>query len=174
MAAGELRRALGADAERIAVESAGTAAWEGQPATEPSQQVAAASGWICPRTVRAAVTPAMVRAADVVLVMERAHLAAVCGLGADPERAHVLSEWPAPGEPGWKSATRTEHPARPTRSAGDASGITSRGCCPPFEKCPARARPERLTSRFFREVDDGPGQGENNLDEREAGTVGRR
>jgi protein-tyrosine-phosphatase len=42
----------------------------------------------------------MVRAADVVLVMEHAHLTAVCALGADPERAHVLSEWPAPGEPG--------------------------------------------------------------------------
>jgi len=100
MAAGELRRALGADAERIAVESAGTAAWEGQPATEPSQRVAAAGGVDLSAHRSRRVTPAMVRAADVVLVMERAHLAAVCALGADPERAHVLSEWPAPGEPG--------------------------------------------------------------------------
>jgi protein-tyrosine-phosphatase len=39
------------------------------------------------------------RAADLVLVMERAHLGAVQSLGADPQRVHVLSEWPKPGEP---------------------------------------------------------------------------
>ena len=45
-------------------------------------------------------TPAMVRGADMVLVMERGHLAAVRALGADADHSHVLSEWPAPGEPG--------------------------------------------------------------------------
>jgi protein-tyrosine-phosphatase len=34
-----------------------------------------------------------------VLVMEREHLRAAIAMGADPERTHVLSEWPPPGEP---------------------------------------------------------------------------
>jgi protein-tyrosine-phosphatase len=100
MAAAALTAALGGDRERIVVESAGTAAWEGQPATQPSLEVAAAAGVdLSPHRSRR-VTPAMVRAADLVLVMERGHLAAVRSLGADPDRTHVLSEWPAPGEPG--------------------------------------------------------------------------
>ena len=98
MAAGALRQALGGD-ERILVESAGTAAWEGQSATEPSIRVAKRSGVDLEGHRSRRVTPAMVRAADIVLVMERGHLAAVRALGADPDRAHVLSEWPAPGEP---------------------------------------------------------------------------
>ena len=98
MAAGALRQALGRD-ERILVESAGTAAWEGQSATEPSIRVAKRSGVDLEGHRSRRVTPAMVRAADIVLVMERGHLAAVRALGADPDRAHVLSEWPAPGEP---------------------------------------------------------------------------
>ena len=100
MAAGALTAALGADSERIVVESAGTAAWEGQPATEPSLEVAAAAGIDLSRHRSRRVTPAMVRSADLVLVMERGHLAAVRSLGADPDRTHVLSEWPPPGEPG--------------------------------------------------------------------------
>ena len=99
MAAGALRKALDADVDRIRVESAGTAAWEGQPATEPSLRVAAESGVDLAGHRSRRVTPAMVRAADIVLVMERGHLAAVRALGADPERTHMLSEWPAPGEP---------------------------------------------------------------------------
>jgi protein-tyrosine phosphatase len=100
MAAGALRQALGPDVDRILVESAGTAAWEGQPVTEPALQVANQAGVDLSGHRSRRVTPAMVRAADLVLVMERAHLTAVRALGADPDRAHVLSEWPAPGEPG--------------------------------------------------------------------------
>ena len=100
MAAGALHRALGTDVDRIRVESAGTAAWEGQPATEPSLGVAAHAGVDLGGHRSRRVTPAMVRAADIVLVMERGHLAAVRALGADPDHTHVLSEWPAPGEPG--------------------------------------------------------------------------
>ena len=100
MAAGELRRALGNDGDHILVESAGTAAWEGQPATEPAQRVAAAGGVDLSAHRSRRVTPAMVRGADVVLAMEPGQLTAVCALGADPDRAHLLSEWPAPGEPG--------------------------------------------------------------------------
>lgn len=95
MAAAAMTAALGLDSERIAVESAGTAAWEGQPATAPAIEVAAQAGIDLSRHRSRRVTPAMVRSADLVLVMERAHLAAVRSLGADPERTHVFSEWPA-------------------------------------------------------------------------------
>ena len=99
MAAGALRQALGADAERVIVESAGTAAWEGQPATDPSVRVAEASGVDLTGHRSRRVTPEMLRAADLVLVMEPVHRAAVLALGAEPERSHLLSAWPEPGEP---------------------------------------------------------------------------
>ncbi len=99
LAAGLLCRDLGPDGARVQVESAGTAAWEGQPATEHSITLAEREG-VGLRSHRSRrVTPALVRAADLILVMERGHLAAVQMLGADPERTHVLSEWPPPGEP---------------------------------------------------------------------------
>lgn len=99
MVAGALRRALGADAERVVVTSAGTAAWEGQPATDPTLRIAARDGVDLSTHRSRKLTREMVRAADLVLVMEPSHLSAVLALGADPARAHVLSEWPAPGEP---------------------------------------------------------------------------
>jgi protein-tyrosine phosphatase len=99
MAAGALRQALGADAERVIVESAGTAAWEGQPATDPSVRVADASGVDITGHRSRRVTPELLRAADLILVMEPVHRAAVLALGAEPERSHLLSEWPEPGEP---------------------------------------------------------------------------
>ncbi len=99
MAAGILRRDLGIDTGRIEVESAGTAAWEGQPATAHSLTVAEREGVDLRSHRSRRVTPALVRAADLILVMERGHLAAVQTLGAGPERTHVLSEWPPPGEP---------------------------------------------------------------------------
>lgn len=99
MAAGLLVHELGPDIERVSVESAGTAAWEDQPATEPTVAVAGRAGVDLRAHRSRRVTPAMVRAADLILVMERAHRAAVQTLGADPSRTHVLSEWPAPGDP---------------------------------------------------------------------------
>jgi protein-tyrosine phosphatase len=99
MAAGILRRELGADAERVQVESAGTAAWEGQPATDPSIQVADREGIDLRAHRSRRVGPAMVRAADLILVMEKPHVNAVRTLGAAAERVHLLSEWPPPGEP---------------------------------------------------------------------------
>lgn len=99
MAAGALRQALGRDVDRILVESAGTAAWEGQPATEPAIRVAARADVDLERHRSRRVTPAMVRAADLILVMEPGHLSAVQTLGADRSRTHVLSEYPPPGEP---------------------------------------------------------------------------
>jgi protein-tyrosine-phosphatase len=99
MAAGALRRLLEADGGRILVESAGTAAWDDQPATEAAVRVAASAGVDLTSHRSRRLTPTIVRGADIVLVMERGHLAAVRALGADPERSHVLSEWPGPGEP---------------------------------------------------------------------------
>src|SRR5204863_7855444 len=95
--AGGLLRALGPDAERIDVGSAGTAAWEGQPATDPSIAVAAANGVDLRAHRSRRVGPELVRAADLVLVMEREHLAAVRALGADAARSHVLHEFLQPG-----------------------------------------------------------------------------
>jgi protein-tyrosine-phosphatase len=99
MAAGALIQHLGPEAARIDVSSAGTAAWEGQTATAPAIEVAATDGVDLRDHRSRRVTPALLRGADLVLVMERGHLSAVQALGADPKRTHVLSEWPAPGEP---------------------------------------------------------------------------
>jgi protein-tyrosine phosphatase len=99
MAAGLLKRDLGPDAERVAVESAGTAAWEGQPATEPSVEVAARDGVDLKAHRSRRLSPSLVREADLVLVMERGHLTTVRTLGADPSKVHLLSEYPPPGEP---------------------------------------------------------------------------
>jgi protein-tyrosine phosphatase len=99
MAAGALRQALGTDSERLIVESAGTAAWEGQPATDPSIRVARTSGVDISTHRSRRLTPEMLRGADLVLVMEPVHRAAVLALGAEPMRSHLLSEWPEPGEP---------------------------------------------------------------------------
>jgi protein-tyrosine-phosphatase len=98
LAAGALIHELGADAPRVEVGSAGTAAWEGQPASEYSVEVAGREGVDLSGHRSRRVTPALLRAADLVLVMERGHLSSVHALGSDPRRTFVLSEWPEPGE----------------------------------------------------------------------------
>ena len=100
MAAAVLRDELGPDAARVEVSSAGTAAWEGHPAAEFSVEVASREGVRLDTHRSRRVTPALLRAADLVLVMEPAHASAVQVLGADPARIHVLSEWPEPAEEG--------------------------------------------------------------------------
>jgi len=99
MAAAALVSELGPEAARVEVGSAGTAAWEGQPATEASVKVAAREGIDLAAHRSRRVTPALLRAADLVLVMESGHLNAVQALGADPSHTYVLTEWPLPGEP---------------------------------------------------------------------------
>jgi protein-tyrosine phosphatase len=99
LAAAALVEALGADRERVDVLSAGTAAWEGQPATDASVEIAASEGIDLESHRSRRITPALVREADLVVVMEKAHEGAVRALGADPERTHVISEWPSPGDP---------------------------------------------------------------------------
>src|SRR5437870_4626583 len=98
MAAAALRSELGSDAARVDVGSAGTAAWDGQPATEPSIEVTGRDGIDLASHRSRRVSPALLRASDLVLVMERGHLNAVHALGADPKQTHVLSEWPEPGD----------------------------------------------------------------------------
>jgi protein-tyrosine phosphatase len=99
LAVGALKHELGAEGARVDVSSAGTGAWEGEPATESSVQVAARDGVDLSAHRSRRATTALLRQADLVLVMERSHLEAVKNLGAESARAFVISEWPAPGEP---------------------------------------------------------------------------
>jgi protein-tyrosine-phosphatase len=117
MAAAAMTAALGLDSERISVESAGTAAWEGQPATPLAVLVAESAGVDLTSHRSRRVTPAMVRSADLVLVMERGHLAAVRSLGADPDRTHVLSEWPSGTVTAGETALEVSDPFGASREA---------------------------------------------------------
>jgi protein-tyrosine phosphatase len=99
LAVGALVQELGAEGARVEVSSAGTGAWDGEPATASSIQVAAREGVDLSAHRSRRATPALLRQADLVLVMERSHLEAVRNLGADPGRTFVISEWPVPGEP---------------------------------------------------------------------------
>lgn len=91
---------LGAGSDSVTVSSAGTAAESGQPASEGSQLVAERQGHDLSRHRSRPLTGAMLREADLVLVMTPAHRAAALALGADSSRLHVISDWPAPGDPG--------------------------------------------------------------------------
>jgi protein-tyrosine phosphatase len=95
-----LRAELGEDAGAVELDSAGTAASGGEPASAGSLRVAAAAGFDLSGHRSRPLTREQVRDADLVFVMSPSHRAAVEGLGARRERVHVLSEWPAPGEPG--------------------------------------------------------------------------
>ena len=99
LAAAALQHELGSDGERVEVRSAGTSAWEGQPASEGSIDVAAQDGLDLSAHRSRRVTVSEVRAADYVFVMEPLHRVALEALGAPVERVHVLSDWPRPGEP---------------------------------------------------------------------------
>jgi protein-tyrosine-phosphatase len=95
-----LRAELGEDGAAIEIDSAGTAAAGGEPASAGSLRVAAASGFDLSGHRARPVTRERVRDADFVFVMSPSHRPAVEALGAPPGRVHVLSEWPAPGDPG--------------------------------------------------------------------------
>ena len=94
-----LRLALDSEGEQIDVGSAGTSAWEGQPAAEHSVTIAAREGADLAAHRSRRLTPELLDGADLVFVMEPGHRAAVLAMGGASERVHVLSEWPAPGEP---------------------------------------------------------------------------
>lgn len=100
LAAAALRAELGSDAEFVEIGSAGTAAADGQPASDGTRTVAAAEGIdLSSHRSRRATTP-LLRRADLVFVMEPLHRVALEALGVPGERVHVLSEWPEPGDPG--------------------------------------------------------------------------
>jgi len=100
LAVAALRAELGGDAGAIELDSAGTAAAAGEPASAGSLRVAAAAGFDLSRHRSKPLTRGIVLDADLVFVMSPSHRAAVESLGAPRERVHVLSEWPAPGDPG--------------------------------------------------------------------------
>lgn len=100
MAVVALERLLGSERDRVEVLSAGTAARDGQPATQPTVELCRSEGYDVSAHRARRVTPALLAGADLVLTMEREHLRVVLGLGADPRKSHVLSEWPEPGETG--------------------------------------------------------------------------
>ena len=100
LAALALRDALGDEASAVSIQSAGTSATDGQPASEGSRRVARAQGLDLSGHRARSVTPEMLRRADLVLVMSPSHRAAVLALGAPVERVQVVDEWPAPGDPG--------------------------------------------------------------------------
>jgi protein-tyrosine-phosphatase len=100
MASGALRKELGEETTRVEILSAGTAAWDGQPATPEAVAVAAADGVDLKAHRSRRVTAAMLRVADLILVMDKGQAATVQAMGADAARMHLLSEWPEPGEPG--------------------------------------------------------------------------
>jgi protein-tyrosine-phosphatase len=99
LAAAAFREELGPDAEQVEVLSAGTAASDGQSASTGASQAAARAGLDLTAHRSRRPTAELLRSADLVLVMEHEHARAAAALGADPQRTHVLSEWPEPGEP---------------------------------------------------------------------------
>ncbi len=101
LAAAALCDELGADAGRVEVRSAGTSAWDGQPASTGSRDVAGRDGLDLDGHRSRRVTVSEVRAADWVFVMEPQHRTALEALGAPVEKVHLISEWPEPGEPGF-------------------------------------------------------------------------
>jgi len=100
LAAAVFREELGADADRVEIVSAGVAAAEGEPASAGAREAAAREGLdLSPHRSRR-VSAELVRNADLVLVMEPEHGRAARALGAEPDRVHLLSDWPEPGESG--------------------------------------------------------------------------
>ncbi len=99
MAAAVFREELGDDAAQVEVVSAGVSALDGQPASAGAREAARREGLdLSGHRSRRATAP-LLRDADLVLVMEREHARAAVGLGAEPAKVHVLSDWPEPGEP---------------------------------------------------------------------------
>ena len=103
LAAAAFTRALGERAARVEVTSAGTAAFDGAPASEGSRRVAAAAGLDLSRHRSRRLDSAMLAGVDLVLLMDPRDLAHVRAL--DPEAAdqtYGLADFaqPAPtGEP---------------------------------------------------------------------------
>jgi protein-tyrosine phosphatase len=100
LASAALEQALGADAAHVEILSAGTAAAEGQRASDGTLAVAKRAGIDLSSHRSRRATAALARAADFIFVMEPLQRIALEALGAPGDRVHVLSEWPEPGQPG--------------------------------------------------------------------------
>jgi protein-tyrosine phosphatase len=99
LVAAALAAELGEDARRIEIASAGTSTSGGHPASDGALLVAESAGLDLSAHRSRRASPALLRAADFVFVMEPMHVVALVAVGADRGRIHVLSEWPEPGEP---------------------------------------------------------------------------
>jgi len=99
LAAVAFREELGPDAERVEVLSAGTAATDGQPASGGAREAGVRAGLDLAAHRSRRSSAELLSGADLVLGMEPEHVRVALALGADPDRTHVLSEWPEPGEP---------------------------------------------------------------------------
>jgi len=93
MAAALLTRALEASgAPSVTVESAGTGAWEGAPASEGAYLVSLEHGLDLSTHRARLLSRSAVEKSDLILTMSRTHLARVRELGAG-HRAHLLAEY---------------------------------------------------------------------------------
>jgi protein arginine phosphatase len=93
MAEALLRRHLAqVGRDEVVVESAGTGAWDGAPASEGSYLVSLEQGVDLSSHRARMLTKDLVREADLVLAMSRPHLARARELGA-AGRAHLLGEY---------------------------------------------------------------------------------
>ncbi|HEU4570208.1 MAG TPA: low molecular weight protein arginine phosphatase [Gemmatimonadales bacterium] len=93
-----LRRELEAvGAKDVRVTSAGTGAWEGEPASEGSYLVALEHGLDLASHRARRATRGLIAESDLILVMARAHLERLAELGGF-EKAHLLGEYAGEGE----------------------------------------------------------------------------
>ncbi|MCC6348040.1 MAG: low molecular weight phosphotyrosine protein phosphatase [Candidatus Eisenbacteria bacterium] len=100
MAAAALTDELGSDAARVVVESAGISAQDGQPASTDTRELLHAQGLDVSAHRARRVNASLLRDADFVIVMDPLHRQALEAQGVPRERVQILSEFPAPGEPG--------------------------------------------------------------------------
>ena len=97
MAEALFRRALQARGEEgVRVSSAGTGAWDDAPASEGAYLVALENGLDLSAHRARTLTPALVRDADLILVMSAQHRARVEALGG-AGRVHTLREYAGAG-----------------------------------------------------------------------------
>lgn len=96
IAAACLAHELRSEGDRVQVESAGTGAEDGWPASPEMIALAAKEGIALARHRSRGLTRDRVRSADLILAMEEHHRREAERLGAAPDRVELLSRWPDP------------------------------------------------------------------------------
>lgn len=86
------RLAVAPELNGITVESAGTGAWDGAPASEGSKRVALERGLDLAAHQARLITANMVRDADLILTMAASHSTSIAALG-DAAKVHLLSAY---------------------------------------------------------------------------------